>query len=271
MRFAYRQEFATEPFARALAQRGWIVTASEAPAEALLDGSADIVLTPALDYARNVGVIEYALAPGIGIATTGFAGLLKLIFNRGLSDFSTIAAKDPDSSDALIARIVLSEKHDIEPKLIRAAGRSLDQMLGIADTALLSGDDAVFDASGNTSLLDLSDEWEDMTGTPLPYMIAWGRVGEVSEEVLADLTAARDMAVLMLADLAATHHSAAAAGVFYENYLKGFIRYSIEESDLLGLDALFRYAFYYGFVTDVPAIKYLPEGEPADIPEPPEA
>ena len=56
MRFAYRKELATEPLARALAQRGWMVTAVDRPADALLDGTADIVLTPALDYARNVGV-----------------------------------------------------------------------------------------------------------------------------------------------------------------------------------------------------------------------
>src|SRR5687768_14086890 len=140
MRFAYRQEFATEPLARALAQRGWQVIAHERPADALLDGSADVVLTPALDYARNVGVVEYALVPGIGIVTSAFAGLSKLIFNRGLSDFASIATRDVDSSDTFVARILLSEKHDLEPRLIPAGGRPLEEMLTIADAALLYGD-----------------------------------------------------------------------------------------------------------------------------------
>jgi len=247
-----------------------MVTAVERPADALLDGSADIVLTPALDYARNVGVVDYALVPGVGIVTSGFAGVLKLVFNRGLGGFATVAVKDTDASDALIARILLSEKHDIDPKLLRAGARGLDEMLSIADAALLYGDDAVFDMSGNTSLLDLSDEWEDMTESPLPYMLAWGRVGEVDDELLAEMAAARDMAVLMLPDLAATHEHSAQATAFYERYLKGSIRYTLEQADLVGLDALFRYAFYYGVVSDVPAIKYLPEGEPADIPESPQ-
>jgi predicted solute-binding protein len=269
MRFAYRKEFASEPLARALEQRGWIVTPMDRPADALLDGSADIALTPALDYARNVGVIDFALVPGVAIVTAGFAGLIKLVFNRGLSGFASIATHEPDAADSMVARIVLSEKHDIEPTMVRARGRSLDEMLHTADAALLAGDDAVFDLSGNVSHLDLSDEWEDLSDTPLPYMLAWGRVGDVRDEMLSDFTAARDAAVLMLPDLAATHPHAAAATGFYERYLKGNIRYTLEDGDLVGLDALFRYAFYYGLVGDVAAIKYLPEGEPANIPEPP--
>jgi predicted solute-binding protein len=271
MRFAYRKEFATEPLARALENRGWIVTATENPADALLAGNADIVLTPALDYARNVGVVDFALVPGVGIMTAGFAGVLKLVFNRGLSGVASIAAHDPGSSDAMVARIVLSEKHDIEPRMVPAQGKALDDMLATADAALLAGDDAVFDLSGNTSLLDLSDEWEDLVEAPLPYMIAWGRVGEIDDDVLAELTLARDAAVLMLPDFAATHEHGSVATAFYERYLKGSIRYSLEEQDLIGLDALYRYAFYYALVSDVPAIKYLPEGEPANIPQPPEA
>ena len=266
MRFAYRKEFATEPLARALSQRGWMVTATDRPADALLDGSADVVLTPSLDYARNVGIVDYALVPGVAIVTTGFAGVLKLHFNRGLGDFTSIATRDPESSDALVARIILSEKHDIEPKLIASKTDSLDQMLGVADSALLYGDDAVFDLSGNDALLDLSDEWEDMTDSPLPYMIAWGRVGEVGDETIAALAAARDAAVLTLADSAATHEHSAVASAFYERYLKGGIRYTLEENDLVGLNELFRYAFYHALVPDVPAIKYLPDGEPARIP-----
>src|SRR5690349_18454602 len=115
MRFAYRKEFATEPLARVLQQRGWVVSEYDDPARALLDHSADIVLTPVLDYARNVGVVDFALVPGIGIVTAGFAGLYKLVFKPGLTDFTTIATRDVHSSDTMIARIVLSEKHDIEP------------------------------------------------------------------------------------------------------------------------------------------------------------
>jgi predicted solute-binding protein len=270
-RFVYRQEFATEPLARALAQRGWLVTASEHPADALIDGSADVVLTPALDYARSVGVVDYALVPDVAIVTSGFAGLLKLIFKPGLGGFDSIAARDVDSPDAMVARLILSEKHDIEPRMIAVRDRALDDMLELADAAFLAGDDAVFDRSGSRTLLDLSDEWEDMTEAPLPYMLAWGRVGDVSEEMLHDISAARDTAVLMLADLAATHRHAPEANAFYQEYLKGSIRYALDERDLVGLDALFRYAFYYGLITDVPSIKYLPEGRPADIPEPPQA
>ncbi|MBC8144080.1 MAG: hypothetical protein H7X80_00765 [bacterium] len=269
MRFAYRKEFATEPLARVLQQRGWIVMAYDDPAQALLDHSADIVLTPALDYARNVGIVDYALTPGVGIVTSGFAGVNKLLFKPGLTDFTTIATRDVSSSDTMIARIVLSEKHNIEPTFIAAPAASVEEMLKRADAAFLAGDDAVFDLTGMHSYLDLTDEWEDLSGTPLPYMIAWGRVGLVDEAMLADFTSARDAAVLTIADSAARHAHSAEANAFYERYLRGSIRYTLEDADLVGLDALYRFAFYYALVSDVPSIKYLPDGEPANIPEPP--
>jgi predicted solute-binding protein len=268
-RFAYRKEFATEPIARALQQRGWAVDEYDDPAKALLERSADLVLTPSLDYARSIGVVDFALVPGVAIVTSGFAGLLKLIFKPGLSEFTTVATRDVASSDTMIARIVLSEKHDMEPRFIAAPNESVDEMLQHADAALLYGDDAIFDQSGSTSYLDLTDEWEDLSETPLPYMLAWGRVGEVDEVMLAEFAAARDAAVLTIADFAARHQHPSEANAFYERYLKGGVRYSLEDNDLVGLDAMHRFAFYYALVSDVASIKYLPDGEPADIPEPP--
>lgn len=269
MRFAYRKEFATEPLARILQQRGWIVIERDDPAQALLEHAADIVLTPALDYARNVGVVDYALVPGVGIVTSGFAGIFKLIFKPGLIDFATVATRDVGSSDTMVARIVLSEKHDIEPKFIASNGEPVAELLARADAVFLSGDDAIFDPSGSSSYLDMSDEWEDLSETSLPYMIAWGRVGDVGADAIAEFAAARDAAVLTIADAAARHPHSADANAFYEHYLKGSIRYTLEDDDLVGLDALFRYAFYYTLVSDVASIKYLPDGEPANIPEPP--
>jgi predicted solute-binding protein len=267
VRFAYRKEFATEALAAALERRGWRTIPTDSPGEMIVEGTADIALTPTLEYAQRLGIVDYALVPGLAIITAGFAGLLRLVFNKGLVSIDTLAVKNPKSSEALVAQVVLSEKYDIEPKLVSMpADAGFAEMIGAADAALLVGDDAIFETHGNRSLLDLSDEWEDILELPLPYMLAWGRVDEIPEYALVELLQARDEAVLTLADRAAVHPHAAEAHAFYQRYLLGDVRYTLEESDLTALDAFFRLAFFRLAVADIPSLKYLPHGEPAEAP-----
>lgn len=267
MKFAYRKEFATEPLAEALRRRGWETIAVEHPEELIATKQADIVFTPPLDYALALGLVDFALVPGIAIMTRGLAGLVRLVFNKGLQSFESIAVKNPLASETVIAVMLLVEKHDIELKIIHAPPEAtIDQMLAVADAALLVGDDAIFNIGENTTVLDLADEWEDVVESPFPYMVAWGRVGEVPEEALADLFAARDEAVLLLADFAAQHPLGPLANGFYQCYLRGEIGYMMTDADIAALDAFFRYTFYYSIIPDMPAIKFLPNGAPADLP-----
>jgi predicted solute-binding protein len=267
MKFAYRKEFATESLAEALRRRGWETITTEHPEELLSRGVADIAFTSPLRFAQAIGSVDHAIVPGISITTRGFAGLLKLVFNKGLVSFESVAIKNPTGAEAVIAMMILAEKHDIEPRVVPvAADASLDAMLAAADCALLVGDDAIFNSGGSSSLLDLTDEWEDVVEAPLPYMIAWGRVGAVPQAAIDELAAARDEAVLLLADAAAQHANAAAANTFYQRYLRGEISYTLNESEIAALDAFFRYAFYYSAITDIPTIKLLPDGELANFP-----
>lgn len=269
MIFAYRDEFATAPIAAALERRGWAVIASEHPEELLNAGHADIAFAPPLAFANSIGVIDLALVPGVGITLRGFAGLMKLIFRKGLVSFNTLATKEPRGAEAAVAAMLLAEKHDIAPTIVKAEPIATPaEMLAVADSALLVGDDAIFNAAESRSVLDLADEWEDAVESPLPYMVAWGRIGAVPASALEELIAARDEAVLTLADRAARHADPEAANVFYGHYLRGEVEYSLGEAQLSALDAFFRYAFYYSAITDIPAIKLLPDGTPADFPVP---
>jgi predicted solute-binding protein len=272
LKLAYIDEFVTVPLARAIERRGWQIIPTDSPCELLNRGEADVVLASTVDYARCLGVFDYALVPGLGIVTEGFAGLIKLFFNRGLIEFATVAAKEPASSATVAASLVLAEKHDIEPSIVPVShAASVEEMLASADAAVVAGDDAIFDRSGKSSLLDITDEWQDMVEMPLPYMLAWGRVGAVPQEAIDDLLAARDQAVLTLADYCSSHPLAAQANAFYQRYLRGMVRYSLDESDVPALETFFRYAFYHLAISDIPAVKYLPDGAPASSPAQPDS
>jgi predicted solute-binding protein len=265
MRFAYRSEFATEPLADALRGRGWetLELPPAAPNEsvggiALNNSAADIVLTSPLDYARAIGLVDYAMVPAFGITTRSFAGMVRLLFKKGLQSFASIAVEEQREYEELVARIVLAEKHEIEPVIQRfPVGTPIDVMFADADALLLAGDRSIFDVGDYRTLLDLSDEWEDAVEAPLPYMIAWGRIGSVEEGVLRDLVAARESAVLTLADRATQHPQPAEANAFYQQYLRGAITYDLGGEETAALEAFFRYAFYHTAITDIPAVKFL--------------
>jgi predicted solute-binding protein len=262
VKLAYTHEFVTEPIARALERRGWVTIPTLDPCDLLNSGQADIALAPTVDYARCLGLYDYALVLGAGIMTQGFAGLIRLAFNRGLVNLETMTTKQPNASATLAARFVLAEKYDLEPRLVEVPGEmGVDEMLAQSDAALLIGDDAIFQGSNLRSMMDISDEWEDVTETSLPYMLAWGRVGVVDQEMIDEEIAARDEAVLTLADHVAQHSQAAQANAMYQSYLRGDIRFTIEPHDVEALELFFRYAFYHATISDIPAIKLLPDGE----------
>lgn len=267
MILGYTPQFALEPLVAALQRQGWTLHPTNEPEEMLLADTADVVITSPLEYASSLGVVDYALVPEFGIMTGGFAGLLSLMFKQGLTSINTVAVKQPHGFAALVTKIILLEKYDIEPRCIPLpADSTLDQMVAAADAALLAGDDVIFDASGTRSMFDLSDEWEDMAETMLPYLVAWGRVGRLTQEQLQGFAAAAQEAGLAIPDAAARSVHPTLAGRFHQRYLRGDVRYGLREDDLPGLTTLYRYLFYHGMIQDMPALKYLPNGEPAGTP-----
>ena len=270
MILAYTPQFALEPLLATLRQQGWKLHPTNEPEEMLLADTADIVITSPLEYASTLGVVDYALVPQFGVFTGGFAGMLNLMFNQRLTSINSVAVHQPHGFAALIARIVLLEKHNLAPRLIPVpANSTVDQMLAVADAALVAGDNAIFDDSGKRSMFDLSDEWEDMAETMLPCLVAWGRLGKCTEQQLQGFAAAAHQAGLAIPDAAANSANPRLAGRFHGRYLRGDIRYGLrEKEDLPALTALYRYLFYHGMIQDMPALKYLPDGAPAGQPPP---
>ncbi len=68
---------------------------------------------------------------------------------------------------------------------------SLEEMLEVADAALLIGDPAL-DARRVGSKLDLGEEWTRLTGLPFVYAVWAGPVGRVRGETVRLLQQALD-------------------------------------------------------------------------------
>ena len=259
MRLAYIQEALTEPIAEELRKRGWETIPSTNPGDDIVKKEADIAIGSALDYARHLGIVDYALVPDFAIITQGIAGMMRIAFSPGRESLSSIAVRSTTDASTIIGGIVLIEKHGIEPNFVEVEdGADLAVMLEAADGAILSGDKAIDSLAYHSMALDLTDEWEDMTEAPLPYMLAWGREGEVPEEALAELLNARDQMTLTFPDRIAQLENAKGLQLIYEGYLAGNIQFSVTKEEAREiLTPLFHYPFYHGVIEDIPATKFL--------------
>ena len=268
MRLAYISELLTEPIAEELRKKGWETVASANPGADLAAGKADLVLAPALDYGRHLGVVDYALVPDFGIIARGITGLMRIAFPAGRETLSSIAVRSMKSASSILAGIILIEKHGIEPDFVEVSEETdLAVLFEAADGAVLSGDMAINSLPYHPMALDLSDEWEDLTESPLPYLLAWGRVGAVPQEAIDEVLKARDQMTLTFPDRIAQSASPEGLQMIYERYLAGDIQFSLpreEASEIL--TPLFHYPFYHGIISDIPTIKFLDE-EPETPPE----
>jgi len=127
-------------------------------------GLGGALLSP-IDYARNAS--EYLIVPGSAVSSQSGNESIVIVFRQGVKAVRTLAVQPVSASDIILAKILLAERFDIEPRIMPLAG-SLDAMLDRADAALLAGDAAIGSGLERPEALDLVEEW--IAATDLPYV-----------------------------------------------------------------------------------------------------
>lgn len=266
MVFSCRGEFVSDPISQGLLDQGWTIvpydplTDNEQLQSQLGSGAIDIVLTSPLEYARSLGIIDYGLVPGLAVTMRGFAGVIRLLFGEGRDGIRTIATRRDRPYELLVTRMLLAEKYDLEPEFIQVDDDlPTADMLAVADAGLVAGDEAIFEAVGHRSQLDISDEWEDTVEESLPYLVAWGRLDSVSPAMIDSIIRARDTVPRYLTEQVARHPRSTEATRFQEACRRGDISYTLDADAVPSLETFYRYAFYHAAIQDIPAVKYVGE------------
>ncbi len=201
------------------------------------------LLSP-IDYARNAS--EYRIVPGSAVSSEEGNDSIVIHFREGIRAVRTLAVQPASASDIILAKILLAERFDIEPRIMLVAG-SLEAMLERADAALLAGDAALVSVVERPEALDLVEEW--IAATDLPYVHGFwcSREQGLTEEewrVLGGLGGRVD-------------RPAAPAG--------GLFSYDFPDTVQEGIREFLRYAYYHGILPDVPDLRFFGEentGEP---------
>jgi len=200
------------------------------------DALGGALLSP-IDYARNAS--EYLIVPGSAVSSQSGNESIVLHFRPGLKTVRSLAIHPVSASDIILARIILTERFDLEPQIVPVAG-GLRDMLAKADAALLTGDEAASAAQAATKALDLVEEWIGATDLPYVHGFWCAREKGLDRRAWSALAA--------LGDAPPPEDAPGGAPRF---------AYDFPENVREGISEFLRYAYYHGILPDVPDLRFF--------------
>lgn len=228
-------------------------------ADALHAGRIDLGVIPSIEYVAG----EYAIVPGVAIASRGPVRSVCLFHRRPLDELRRVALDSSSRTSAALLRILLRERLGRDPEYVTMPP-SLPDMLAAADAALLIGDRALY-AEGDESRLDLGEEWTGRTGLPFVWAFWAGRPEAAGPSDVGRLQAALASGLGALPTIASTYNGAGGVPVaqggpdraeLNERYLRSHIVYRLGETEEEGLTEFYRRASALGLIQRVPELRF---------------
>jgi chorismate dehydratase len=225
-------------------------------AELLHEGRVDLGLIPAIEYLRG----EYAIVPGISIASDGPVATVAVFTRRPIREVQTIALDLSSRTSVALTRVLCAKHWHISPKFTPAEP-DLETMLHRADAALVIGDPA-FDidaAKHGVAKIDLGAEWKAMSGLPFVYAMWVGRPGGATPEQCRALGQARDAGVAHLPKIA-KQVGGGNSGLEQRalEYLRDNLQYGLGRSEQAGLRKFHELAAEIGVVPGLEPLRFFP-------------
>ena len=158
-------------------QRGLFDLSFAIPAECadrLADGRADIGIVPAVELNRQ----KLEVIRGTGVACHGPVRSILLISKLPFAEIRKLATDSTSRTSVALSRIILARKYGVEPEHWPQAPH-IGKMLENADAALIIGDTALLldPKTLPFHVLDLGQEWAEMTGLPMVFAVWAARAG----------------------------------------------------------------------------------------------
>lgn len=255
--------FEHEPTAE-LAQNFEITyTVPSSCARALLEGTADIGIIPAITYAT---IPDLVIIPDIAIAARGPVRSILLVSKVPIEQIRTIATDSSSRTSVALTRVLLENWYG-GGRVLREMDPNLERMLETNDAALLIGDAALTANLRGYHVFDLAELWNQHTGKSFVFAVWAVRRAALSEaatnlnlnEVFQN-SRDRGAQLSSLATLAESWGPRLGLSTdFVVSYLRDSIHYYLDQPSLDGLNLFYRYAAACGAIKDAPELHFLPE------------
>jgi predicted solute-binding protein len=237
-------------------------------ADALRSGKADIGLAPIIALARQPDLI---VVPGRAVACRGPVRSILLLSRKPLEAIESFAADTSSRTSVALAQILLARKFGIRPR-VRPYPPKLDEMLELADAALIIGDPALHIDPGMTEwrgqplfVHDLGAEWVELTGGPMVFAV-WAVKNLVADASLQPIfEGAAQFGQEHLDDIVEIESQRRALPAdLVRRYLTDHISYELGEAERRSMTLFLRSAAELGLVDRVSDVPFLEEAAVAE-------
>lgn len=226
-----------------------------------LENRLDVTPISSIEYARNTD--KCLILPDISISADGRVASILLFSRCPVTELEgkTVAVTTSSATSVVLLKILLEHYFHVDVEFIPHQP-DLDKMLGIADGALLIGDDAmlanrrVSGGAADLYVTDLGEVWKQFTGEPMVYAVwavrrgfALAYPGEV-DKLGSLLPASKNMAMENLRPLIVkAGRKTGLPGPVLEDYFQT-IRYDFNESYRQALTVFYDYAYKSGIIDE---------------------
>jgi chorismate dehydratase len=207
------------------------------------------LLSP-LDYAKESS--DYCIVPGVATVSPEGNNSIIVRFREGVESIQSLAVDPNFASEIVLAKIILAEAFDIEPTIVPMIA-SPEGMLQKTDAALLVGDSAFRESGKTERLIDIVEEWNEMTGLPLVHALWCGREADLTKEDILQLQQAALKGSAGIADiiLEVQKEDREASREFLESF-----SYDLNNEAKAGLGEFMKYLYYHGITPDVSELNF---------------
>jgi len=217
----------------------------------------DIILMPSVGYFRGFG---YKIIPGTSIASNGLVESVKLFIKApSIEEIKTVALDKDSMTSCVLTKVILWYRYSLKPEYI-----ILDDKQKIyneyADAFLVIGDDAMKVREEGFAVLDLGQEWNELSGLPFVYAV-WVTKSETKLHGLSKLLIdANEYGLKHVNEIAASEAGRLKMGkARCLWYLKESIKYSLGDLEIRGLKTFYDYALEMGEVEEGVKIEFYDE------------
>jgi chorismate dehydratase len=225
--------------------------------EKLERGELDIILMPSVNYFRGNG---YKIIPGSSISSSGPVESVNLFIKTPTIEKIRVVALDKDSlTSCVLTKIILWKRYSMKPEFIKLKDKSKIYN-EYADAFLVIGDDALKLQGEDFTVLDLGQEWKELTGLPFVYAFWVAKSKSKLHGVERLLNDAKEHGLKSLNKIACLEAERLKLGRYRcLRYLEESIRYDLGEQEIRGLKSFYKYALEMGEVSEKIKIKFHSE------------
>ena len=232
-------------------------------AEALRSGVVDIGLVPVVALARQPDLV---VLPGNSIASHGPVRSILLFSLKPMEAIETLAADTSSRTSVILAQVILARKFGIRPR-VRPYPPKLDEMLEVADSALIIGDPALHldpemrEWRGQPLFVyDLGAEWTELTSLPMVFAV-WAVKRLVADPAIApvlnDSARYGQAHIDEIVESESNNRNLPASRV--REYLTSHIRYGFGDIERQAMEIFLRSAAGLGLIEWRADLSYLEE------------